>query len=177
MGSDKASILVHGRPAVQVMKDRLGDGGCCEVRAVAPGGVNALWDAHASIHDTGEGPLGALRLLLADCTTEWAFVVAVDHLGLSSDAISRLIEVARTCPAHVDVVMAQGGDGDARPQHLISVWRTISTARRVEDMWRAGSRSLVSVLSTLNSHVVDLDARSTCNINTPEDLRAFETNG
>lgn len=73
--------------------------------------------------------------------------------------------------------MAQGGGGDARPQHLISVWRTISTTRRVDEMWRAGSRSLASVLATLNSHVVDLDARSTRNINTPEDLRAFETNG
>ena len=177
MGHDKASILVDGRPAVTVMLDRLSRAGCSSVHAVAPHGLNPVWDGHATVHDAGQGPLGALHAVLANCTSDWAVVVAVDHLGLTAEPISCLVDVARDCRDDVDVVVARGNGVDERVQNLISVWRTASTAHRVESMWTAGSRSVAEVIEVSRVRIVDLRDDVTRNINTPGDLRAFEANG
>lgn len=173
MGRDKASIEVDGRPAVELMKARLVDAGCSNARAVAPRGMVPMWDLHADVHDLGEGPLGGVRAALTDCDTEWALVVAVDHLGFTPDAMRRLIDESLHSPGRPELVLARADLAGSPPQHLLSMWRMPDMLRRVDRAWDAGTRAIRAVVEDSRVHHVDFDARLVRNINSPDDLRAF----
>ena len=178
MGVDKASLDIDGVPAVEFVASRLRDAGCRSVVAVSPRRVDGFDHRSFGLEDGGLGPLDAVRTVLRSCDADWAFVIAVDHLGFTVEDSQRLIECTRNVTNDVDVVMAREvSDDGIRPQHLIALWRVPRMRPRVEDSFAAGSRSIHEVVRSASVFFVDFDPRSTVNVNTPEELGAFRENG
>ena len=168
MGEPKALIDVGGHTAAAAVRDRLLAGGCDSATLVASHRSPERIREMSGVLDDGSGPVGAVAAALEHCDLEFAFIVAVDHLGLGSDDVARLISIARSTRDSGPVVCASAPSGR---QPLISVWPTSAMIDLVRRRRALGVDSMADLLQEVNVLDVQLPERSCLNVNTPEDLR------
>lgn len=171
MGRHKALIDMNGMPAVRMITRSLLEGGCSEAICVAPTDAPAELRDLASVFDPGDGPMGAVLSALESSTSEWSFVIAVDHLGFGPADVARLIASARSDTTGTDVLCAVD---DSQRQPLISIWRTRSCRAKLRSMFDAGIRSFDEALGLMVWSGIEFGPRSTLNVNTPADLLDFK---
>lgn len=166
MGTDKASMIVAGKPMVVHVADALWEAGLHPVEC--QGGDAATIEQFglsvAADPEPGTGPLSAIRAALdrhADCDV---VVVACDLVDLDGDTVRALVDA---------------GDDDARPDvtaalsdgelHLISWWRA-GTGSKLAALIDEGVGSYQTALDRLGAAQVPVPAGVVRNVNTPDDL-------
>ena len=170
MGRPKALIDVDGLPAALVVGQRLIDGGCRDVSWVAPAHAPVEILRLATVHDVGEGPVGAVLTALESSSDDWTFVIAVDHLGFDSTDVEHLIDSALRGRSDVDVFVATDG---CRRQPLISIWRTHAARPLLKKTFESGHRSIDEVLESMSCVPIKFDPRALVNLNDPDELDDF----
>jgi len=156
-GSDKALALLHGKPLIGHVMDRLAP----QVDALVVCGRD--WPPYLMLEDRpgpGVGPLGAL-------------CAALDH------AAAHRFDAVLTSGCDLpfvpeDLAQRLAGDGArvALGQPLLGFW-PIKLVRRLETHLAAGTdRRMATWLTIANARSVDFGAIA--NINTPEDLAVLE---
>lgn len=174
MGQDKATMRLTGQRLVDRAVQCLGE--CCVEVLVAHGATRPLDVAGArGVPDApGEGPLAGIVGGLRHARTPLLAVIAVDMPRANSDVLRALATVWDGEAAVVPVV-----DGEPQPLHAVYA---VSWTMRYARLLAAGERSARRALQTLGARTAAADAwgvadptgRFALNLNTTEDLVAFE---
>lgn len=173
MGRDKARLLLGGAPAAS----RLARGLAMLFEDVMLVGGDPPADAPGRRVPDPPGPPGALRGLVGAfdaARTPRVLVVATDLLGLTPDLVLGLV-AAGDADA---VVPRQGG----RLHPLCALYRCEAVAPAARRCLEEGRLAVAGVLEGVAVHVIegrdlaalDPEGLVLANVNTPEDLRAFE---
>ncbi|WP_018683546.1 molybdenum cofactor guanylyltransferase [Actinokineospora enzanensis] len=161
-GIDKPALIVNGTP----MLDRALQAatGATEITVVGPRRRTTTHVRWIREHPQGSGPLAALAAGLATITTPTVAVLAADLPQVTRGTVERLVDAVKETGA---VLI----DQEARPQWLLSAWRTTVLSEHMPE--RPEGMSLHRVLSGLSPvQVQDVDG-SAHDIDVPSDLEAF----
>ena len=159
-GEDKLLLDVGGRPVLSRVFDAVA--GAQRIVVVGPPRAvdcdrELVWCRE---QPEGSGPAAALRVGLDHVTADVVVVVAGDQPFLDAAAVARLV-----AGVHDDGAVAV--DTALQPQWLCSAWRT-SALRHAA---LAANESLRVALGPLRWRPLTLDAPTTLDCDTPEDLR------
>jgi molybdenum cofactor guanylyltransferase len=107
MGTDKARVLFHGIPLVQMALNRFAEAG---IPARIAGTRNGLGEFAVEIPDTlpDAGPMGGVHAALAASEAEWNVFVPVDMPLLPPSLLTCLLRRARLTGAPVTAVKRNG---------------------------------------------------------------------
>lgn len=164
MGTDKAAIEFDGATfverAVSVLASVFAEVVVAGVSSVAPT-VHVLPDRLP-----GHGPLAGLDAAFSYAGGRSVFVLALDMPFVSSSTVHALID------PRPDAMGATIAKSEGRVQPLCGIYGS-GLAERVRDIVGSGDRSMARLLDALDDvRWVEVDARSTMNINSVEDLEA-----
>jgi molybdopterin-guanine dinucleotide biosynthesis protein A len=174
MGRNKALIGIDGVPMAARVAGALRDAGCASV--VAYGGdpveLGVLGLPVVSDRYPGSGPLGgvlgALELFAgADVSIAGVFVVACDLPALTGPDLVGMIAAARANPDAEVVVARTSGI-----EPTCAIWNP-HAVDPLRGWFEDGERALHVAIGRLSAVVVDLDAATLRNINTPDDLDRY----
>jgi FdhD protein len=182
MGADKRTMDVAGQALLARAIEALGAVADEVLVIVAEGDAAMLADlaAEATFRtdlEPGLGPLGGLATALTRTDTDVVLVVPGDHPALSVAVLQRLLDLLvedRT----VDAALL--GTTDRGPQPLLGAYRRRALAA-VQGLLDAGERRARMVVDVLPHAVLaeaawrplDPEGRTTIDLDTPEDVRAF----
>jgi molybdopterin-guanine dinucleotide biosynthesis protein A len=159
MGTDKARVIVDGRPmadSVRTALDEVCDG------VIVVGGINA------DVSDPLEGPLSAVAALLRSGRAERYLVAPVDQPRLAASVLQRLLDAreaaAHQHPANNDVGVAFVGE----PLPLLI---DAGARARIDELVSRGERRLRAAITV--EVAVDNSAAALVNVNTPADVEAL----
>ena len=175
MGSDKAALILDGRPLIArvVVRLRLA---LASVIVIGPDSLAALQPGAPIIPDArpGLGPLGGLATALEAASTEWIFLVACDMPFIQPALVRHMASLALEAPdAEAVALRAPGG---LEPLHAVyrrdiapQVARTLASPAPLD----AGPARSIACHRGHASGCGRLDPRhrSTFNANTPENWR------
>ena len=180
-GSDKLAVLHRGMPLLHHAVVRFAEV-CPEVIVVlAPEAAEPSMPIGVRVRvvrdpTEGEGPLAGLHAgLLSAAGSEWALVAGGDMPDLQTAVLLEMLRVAAESPGNAVALQ----DGDAfRP--LPCVVRTGPALDAAHMLLHAGRRRLRELLHALRTavideptwHMLDPDARTLLDVDTPEDLPA-----
>ena len=175
-GRDKLAEPLDGRPLLDHAIDAVRPFATEILVVVAPSGRSAVPSGVRVVLDETafEGPLAGLHAGLAEATGEIVLVTAGDMPQLVPAVAEAML--ARLDPADVDaVVLSSGG----QPRPLPMLVRREPAAKAASRLIESGERRLRSLVDGLGATVIDEpvwrafdpDGRTTCDIDTPEDLR------
>lgn len=124
------------------------------------------------------GALGGVHAALANCTAEWALVVACDFPFVTTNLFARLASFRDNFDAVAPV------QRDQIPQPLCALYRVAPCLRLAERMINSGERKPIALLQSVRtrwvtfSEIQDIDgaARFFDNINTPQDYHRISEN-
>lgn len=163
MGSDKAFVVVGGRPMAVAVADALWEGGChpveCQggdVDRLVSLGLTAVADSRP-----GGGPVAAIVDALERADGD-VVVAACDLPDLDGDTV-RSLTAGREAPA----AYARTGDR----AHLLSAWSP-SALEALRPLVASGSISYRAALEAAGAVAVDVDPARVRNVNGPDDLEA-----
>lgn len=168
MGTDKATLVVRGRPMAGWVAGALVGAGCAAVVAVG-GDPRRLAELDLDVVPDvapGEGPLGGLVVALgaaAERGYRWAAVVPCDLPDLDPETLRPLLERSRR--GDVDAVLATTD----RLEPLCGVWAT-SAHDRLNEAFSAGERSIRRAVRSLSIALVPVRGTALRNVNVPADL-------
>jgi molybdopterin-guanine dinucleotide biosynthesis protein A len=174
MGRDKASIEFRGRPLVARIADRLSSISS-DVFAVGKGDADLTGSGIRVYRDAFDvrTPLAGIATAMRQAVHPLVFVCATDMPYVSCELV---VFLASKLSTGIDAVVPER---DGRPEPLHAVWSTAAAPGVVgalEDGERAVHRSLerLHVVSVPEDEwrVVDPDASSFTNLNTPDELYA-----
>lgn len=164
MGSDKATLVVDGKPMAVRVADAMWEAGCHPVEA--QGGDVAAIEQYGlrTIPDRqpGCGPVTAIRDALYRHAGADVVVAACDLVDLDSHTVRSLIEAGNP---DVEVVVATT-DGE---RHLVGWWRA-GSAERLQELIGRDIVSYRAVLDELRTVDVEVGTASVRNVNAPADL-------
>ena len=166
MGTDKASMIVAGKPMVVKVADALWEAGLHPVEC--QGGdattIEQFGLTVAADPEPGSGPLSAIRAALERHADSDAVVVACDLVDLDGETVRALVD-AGTDDSHPDVAAALS-NGEL---HMISWWRA-GTGSKLASLIDEGVDSYQAALDRLGAARVPVPAGVVRNVNTPDDL-------
>jgi len=174
MGTDKAALAVGGvRLLARVagaLRPHVGEVlvGAAPGQEVALDGVRVVAD-----RAPGQGPLMGLASCLAASRSDRNLVAACDLPDIPAPLVQRLLAEALTHEA----VVPRGADGRLEP--LLAVYRR-RLLPDIERLLAAGERRIRPLYAARNVSYLPLAAlglEALANLNTPEDLAAFEARG
>lgn len=163
MGSDKANLVLAGRPLALWVADALQTAGACPV--IAQGGcppAPLVAEPDSSPH---AGPLAALVDVLERHGD--VLVCPTDVPTVPVSLLAALVELARSAAA--PVVLARSD----RPEPLIGHYAHASLSMLRAGL-QAGARGPKAVFDVESVPTVAVDASDVLNVNTPADLAAAE---
>ena len=178
MGTDKSGLTLNGRSFVDRIAGEIsgvsssvtivGDNAAVQLKpsgnpAIAPD-VYPHWGALGGVH-------AALTACAAQCSAEWALIVACDFPFVTSELFVRLASVREGFEAVAPV------QSDSIPQPLCSLYRVEPCLVRAEELIKSGERKPIALLQSvctrwiLFSELADLKQANSLfdNINTPQD--------
>lgn len=176
-GVDKGLQLIHGRPMVQQVLNRL-----------QPQVGKMLINANRHLDDykgfgvpicsdsiSGyAGPLAGIHAALLHTDTPYLVSVPCDSPLLPNDLVSRL-SVAMS-EHNADAVVAVTGDGEQRQRHPVFLMLKSDVRSSLEYFLNSGGRKVDDWLTTLHCVDVQFDNEAAfTNVNTPEDIQALIT--
>lgn len=187
LGMDKASFLIEGVPAADVLASRLAS--VCDLGVRLVGRETVNWSSFDTLVDErpGSGPLSGVHTALRASVSGCALVVAADLWRITSQSLERIADALYSTsrnPGRLTVAEGAGDDGAAfdvsyaKPnsglgQPLCSAWRADACLDVVESRLESHDRSLFGLLAALRSTPVEVDGGELANVNTPEDLELF----
>ncbi len=178
MGSDKAFLEINGKTflqnAVEILTPVCEDRIKVVLNKEQSHFIEKLPEALPYIFDIFEnrGPVGGIHAALADCETEFAFILAVDQPLVTSKIIEKLAD--RMLESDPDVVIPKHESEVL--QQLCTVFRVKSSSSLLEQLLSTPSNS-VSVLRFIEAlksiEFLHLDSSDELfeNINEPKDYR------
>lgn len=179
LGIDKACFPLDGIPAADRIADRLAD--VCDGGVRLVGRDLAPWSSFPSIPDSRIelGPLGGVLTALECAESGLALIVATDLWEVTSSTMAKLVSAAgidegNGPPDLVVAVPASNHDESGRSQPLCAVWNVRSSREVVRDRIDTGQYSMYGAVDALRSVAVIVDDHELLNVNTPEDLEAYE---
>jgi molybdopterin-guanine dinucleotide biosynthesis protein A len=165
MGTDKALVVVDGKPMVLRVAAALRAAGAAAVRtvggdrvALAALGLDARDDPRQ-----GEGPLGGLLTALDLADHDLVVVLATDLAWIDAATIDALVEAAAGASAAV-------GRAE-RLEPLCAAWRVSRCRGALHGAYDAGERAVHRALAGLDAVEVAVAPIAVANANTPADLR------
>jgi molybdopterin-guanine dinucleotide biosynthesis protein A len=171
MGTDKALLVVDGRPMAVRVADALVAAGARPVRAVG-GDAPALAAAGLDVvpdQDPGAGPLGGIVTALgAVDDAEIVFVASCDLVAPSPGAIGATVEALAAAPGTAAAVPVVG----ARRQWMHAAWRTAIAAAPLGAAFAAGERAVHAACAVGGLRVVEVAVPSAAvaDADAPSDL-------
>jgi molybdopterin-guanine dinucleotide biosynthesis protein A len=172
MGADKALIEIDGlslvhRVAAEACKICGSTGLVGDPLRYAGLGIPVFADRFA-----GMGPLAGMESALSATKVEWNLIVACDMPALDRTLLESLFETAEAEP-DADGALPSYGDGRVEP--LCAVYNRRCHAA-IEAALKAGIRKVTDALAPLALRYVPVTRPdSFANLNTPEELRQFQT--
>lgn len=165
MGTDKALIIVDGRPLAGWVAGALREGGCDEV--VAIGGDVERLGGEAGLTVVvdvwpGEGPLGAVVTALEEAARRGMAMVVVAPCDLPGLTAAAVAEVAREAGTGTSVGVAGGRHS------LLTAW-SVTIAPALRSVFEEGERRILTVLD--GAVRVELPDAVLRNVNRPDDLQ------
>ena len=165
MGTDKARLLVDGRPMAVRIADALWEAGChpvwCQggdLAALRQLGLDAVAD-----ETPGEGPVGAILSALRHGGGDLV-VAACDLVALDAASVRAVTDPGRRRePVDVAVARAEGR------AHLLSWWSG-DAVPKLERLFDDGVRSYRAALASLRVAEIEVPSRALRNANCPDDL-------
>ncbi|WP_075257865.1 molybdenum cofactor guanylyltransferase MobA [Herbaspirillum camelliae] len=175
-GVDKGLQLLHGKPLVQHVLERLAP-------QVGPLAINANRSqldyarfGYPVWHDLEEGfpgPLAGLHSGLVHCTTDFLASTPCDSPLIPYDMVARLATALAEAGADAAVALTDGAHG--RQRHPVCSLLRRSTQASLQAFLAAGERKMDHWFATLACVEVEFpDERAFCNINTGLELQRLE---
>ena len=166
MGTDKATLVVRGRPLALIAADALREAGAAEIFAV--GGddmaLRALGLEPVADRWPGEGPLGGIITALDTAAQDVVVVLACDVPEIEAAAVQ---EIVAALDPNVDAAVATAG-GRAHP--LIAAYRS-SAGPTLKAAFDRGVRAVRAGMDSLDVRFVRLSHPEWArNVNFPRDL-------
>ena len=171
LGTDKASVLVHGTPLALLLGRLLRAAGAVTITGVGPRPpvANALTaDGMAVLDDRwpGEGPAAGVATALLHAEEALLVVVGCDYPRLQPATVVRLVEQLAADPGCAAVVAASGG----RLHPTVGVWRVGVCAEPSRAFVDGGGRSLMGLVEAVGAAPVPVHEVEVLDVDTPEDL-------
>lgn len=169
MGTDKSRLMLNGQTFIDRIAQSLSDF-ASRITIVGQHSEDLRLASVIDIHPKW-GALGGIETSLANCQTEWAFVIACDLPFVTSDLCRRLSSCRESYDAVVPI------QNDLIPQPLCALYRVGPCLDQVTELIRRGLRRPLDLLQSVNTKWVpfteleDLAGAQNffVNINTPED--------
>ena len=166
MGTDKASMIVAGKPMVVHVADALWEAGLHPIEC--QGGDAATIEQFgvtvAADPEPRAGPVAAIRAALDRHADSDVVVVACDLVDLDGQTVRALVD-AGAAEARPDVAAAMS-NGEL---HMISWWRA-GTGSKLATLIGEGVDSYQTALDRLGAARVPVPTDVVRNVNTPDDL-------
>ncbi len=177
-GSPKALALWRGRRLVDHVVESLSPYSVMTITVTNPLPLEPDWPGEAVVRDDPSLPAGPLRGIvrgLAECETDWAWVVSCDTPLVKVELLQALRRKAR----RGDVAVTPVWRGLTQP--LVACWET-AAASALGDVLRAGEHSPGAALDSLGRRTftdemcrkIDPKGLSFFNVNTPADLAELD---
>jgi molybdopterin-guanine dinucleotide biosynthesis protein A len=173
MGTDKAQLLIENETFVDRIAATLEE----VANSITLVGARQSHPRFPSATDVypGWGALGGLHAALANCTSEWAIVVACDLPFVTAELFAHLASLRTD---HDAVVPLQT---DGRPQPLAALYRIEPCLARATQLIETGHRRPLDLLELVNTRWVPFSEITNLaqaekffvNINTPDDYDAL----
>lgn len=185
MGVDKAFVLLHGKPLIAHVLERLRQIEPDELFIIANPSDQSDQYARLNvpvipdqIHD--KGPLGGITTALEAARNPNLLVVACDMPFIDPRFLAYIVRLQREAPVPYDAIVPRF-EGQAQGLHALYHKTCLPTFQTCLDN---NQLRLTDIFTTLNVRYIDeaeyvalgLDARSFTNINTPEELHRATTN-
>lgn len=169
MGKDKCELTLNGQTFVELISDQLAP--VCRSIKVVGRGIAPAAASHVADIFPGWGALGGVHAALANCSSEWALVVACDFPFVTTDLFSRMSDLTATYEAVAPV------QGDGVPQPLCTLYRVEACLARAEQLIKSGERKPIALLQSVRTRWIAFDELEDLegsenffrNINTPDD--------
>lgn len=172
MGTDKAFVLLDGRPLVSLVVDAVRGAGIVSV--VVVGGdthrLEALGLTVVRDDLPGEGPLGGILTALSEARRrglDTVFVASCDVPRLTSAVVVELLAALEDAAADVAVAVT------TRPEPLCAAWSVSRCAAVVQSAFESGERSVIAALAGLTQVSVAVEPGVLVNLNRPRDLEGL----
>jgi len=159
MGTDKALVVVDGRPMADSVRDAL---------AAVCDGVIVVGGPNADVTDPLAGPLSAVAALLRSGRAARYLVAPVDQPRLQASVLQRLLD-ARAAATHLHP--ASNDVGVAFVGEPLPMLIDAGASARIDELVSRGERRLRAAI-TLEVAVDDSGA-ALVNVNTPADVEAL----
>lgn len=177
-GAPKALAVWRDKRLIDHVVERLAPYGDRTILVTNPMPEEPAWPGDRMVHDDQSLPPGPLRGIvagLAQCTADWAWVVACDTPLVSAELLRALRREARPGDVAVTPVWRD------RLQPLMACWEK-AAASALAKILSAGEHSPGVALDRLGCRLfpaercaeIDPDGRSFFNVNTPEDLAGLD---
>lgn len=175
MGRDKCELTLDGQTFVGRISDQM----VAISNSIKVVGRVAGQSGHSQVADVYPewGALGGVHAALANCSSEWALVVACDFPLVTTDLFARMYDLS----AGYDAVAPVQADGV--PQPLCTLYRTNPCLAQAEQLIKTNERKPIALLQSVRTRWIefvelsDLDGSESFfyNVNTPEDYARITT--
>jgi molybdopterin-guanine dinucleotide biosynthesis protein A len=177
-GSTKALAEWRGKRLVDHVVERIGQIGDATILVTNPLPEDPAWPGDKVVYDDQSQPAGPLRGIvrgLAECTADWAWVVACDTPLVSAELLLALRREAK--PGDVAVAPMW----QERRQPLVACWEK-AAGPALAELLASGEHSPGAALERFGCRAfpeercrkVDPDGRSFFNVNRPEELAELD---
>ncbi|HKO45027.1 MAG TPA: molybdenum cofactor guanylyltransferase [Pyrinomonadaceae bacterium] len=175
MGRDKCELTLNGRTFVERISDQMAPV-TSSIKVVGRLAPQSTLSHVADVYP-GWGALGGVHAALANCSSEWALVVACDFPFVTTDLFARMAELGSDSDAAAPV------QADGVPQPLCTLYRVEPCLAQAEQLIKSGERKPIALLQSVRTRwmafdeLVDLEGSESFfyNINTPEDYARIST--
>ncbi len=175
MGRDKCELTLNGQTFVERISDRMTPvTGLIMVvgKLVSESRLSQVADVYPHW-----GALGGVHAALANCSGEWALIVACDFPFVTTDLFARMNDLSRGFDAVAPV------QADGVPQPLCTLYRVDPCLAQAEELIKSGERKPIALLQSVRTRwiafdeLADLEGSESFfyNINTPEDYARLST--
>lgn len=177
MGRDKSQLTIADQTFVDLISNQLA--AVATSITLVGGSESKTKLRHIQDAYPGWGALGGVHAALANCTSEWALVVACDFPFLTAELFLRMTSPREDFDAVAPVQQ------DSVPQPLCTLYRVEPCLARAEQLIKSGERKPLALLQSVRTRWISFDefadlrgsAHFFDNINTPEDYAQIVKKG
>lgn len=177
MGREKSGLTIGGQTFVDLIANQM----ATVATSVSVVGQSATDPNYRQWKDVypGWGALGGVHTALANCSSEWALVVACDFPFVTSDLFSRMMTMVNGFEAVAPIQQ------DKVPQPLCTLYRVKPCLVQADQLIKSGERKPIALLQSVRTRWIAFDELADIrgsehffdNINTPEDYARIVKKG
>ena len=177
MGRDKCELTLDGQTFVELISERMAPitrSTKIVGRPVAKSKLSQVADVYPAW-----GALGGVHAALANCSSEWALVVACDFPFVTTELFRKMEALSEGFDAAAPV------QADGVPQPLCTLYRVDPCLAQAEQLIKSSERKPIALLQSVRTRWIAFDELEALdgstsffnNINTPEDYDRIQRKG